>query len=358
MGYEHSNTTPKTKSDEIIKSGVEKFVPILSENEITLEDKRECDMPVCETSPICDDHFDILSDSNNNDDISSDEDAFEDIEYVEASLPDPEIVSLEEENVVYHEEEEFDLEEIQDIILCEKLLSINQTRSSNTTTHVDDSLPEYDSFCFEIKPDQESIISDDSIPFPNNESSDSDFDNPSFLRPPSKPPDADFEPDSREEILVVMNDELECLDLRDEFDNDDYSSFMFLIYSKAAFDLTEFLTLAFPLAFETKRLLKGRGSPGRNKTPGPRSARVPMWQFFKGLGGKDYAQNHAQPEDSNELFQKLLEDLKELAEYINSPSRDHPSFFDNNEDHSVQNKEYSSNEIASSNSNQEKEGPS
>nr|GEZ28806.1 hypothetical protein [Tanacetum cinerariifolium] len=38
-------------------------------------------------------------------------------------------------------------------------------------------------------------------------------------------------------------------------------------------------------------LLKGRGSPGRNKTPGPWSARAPMWQLFKGLGGKDYAQD-------------------------------------------------------------------
>nr|GEZ22458.1 hypothetical protein [Tanacetum cinerariifolium] len=57
--------------------------------------------------------------------------------------------------------------------------------------------------------------------------------------------------------------------------------------------------------------------------------------------------------DSNELLQKLLEDLKELAEYVNSPSRDRPIFSDNNEDHS----DNSSNEIASSNSNQEKQGP-
>nr|GEY29080.1 hypothetical protein [Tanacetum cinerariifolium] len=28
---------------------------------------------------------------------------------------------------------------------------------------------------------------------------------------------------------------------------------------------------------------KGQGSPGRNKTPGPWSARIPMWQLFKGL---------------------------------------------------------------------------
>nr|GFA50865.1 hypothetical protein [Tanacetum cinerariifolium] len=77
---------------------------------------------------------------------------------------------------------------------------------------------------------------------------------------------------------------------------------------------------------------------------------------------KFFSIQHAQSEDSNELFQKLLEDLliinNELAEYINSPSWDHPNFFNDNEDHSVQYKEYlenPSNEIAVSNSNQEKE---
>nr|GFD31497.1 hypothetical protein [Tanacetum cinerariifolium] len=34
---------------------------------------------------------------------------------------------------------------------------MEETRSGNTT-HADNSLPEYDSFCFEIKPDQEMLI--------------------------------------------------------------------------------------------------------------------------------------------------------------------------------------------------------
>nr|GEX59753.1 hypothetical protein [Tanacetum cinerariifolium] len=331
MGYENPNTTPETKSDEIIKSGVEELVPILSENEVTLEDTRECDMPVCENSLVCNNHYEIFFDSKNDDDISNDDDDFEDVEYVEASLFDPEIVSVEEENVVYQEEEEIDLEDIsqiQDVVHREKLLSVTrlipnieslndnptpdcvlnssvsnpiseesdnslsdnfspefktfcdhteETRSGNTTTHANDSLPEYDSFCFEIEPDQERLINvakndifdestrdplleeaglflafdnsippgienfaddskgdihfleelliDDSIPFLVNESPDSDFDNPSILRPPPEPPDA--ETDSEEEIPVVMydNDELECLNPRDEFD--DYFSFMF-----------------------------------------------------------------------------------------------------------------------------------
>nr|GEX72426.1 hypothetical protein [Tanacetum cinerariifolium] len=299
MGYEYPNTTLETKLDEIIKSGVEELVPILSENDVTSDDKRECDMLVCENSPVCNNHSEIFSDSNNDDDISSDEDAFEDIEYVEASFSDPEILSVEEENVVYQEEEEVDLEDIsqiQDVVLREKLLSINhnfspefktfcdhteETRSGSTTTHADDSLSEYDSFCFEIEPDQERLINvvkndipddssndplleeadlflasdnsippgiknfgddskgdirfleelliDDSIPFPNNESSESDFDNSSFPRPSPEPPDS--ETNAGEEILVVI-DKLECVDPKDEFKDDNYSSFMFVIYPK------------------------------------------------------------------------------------------------------------------------------
>nr|GFD49156.1 hypothetical protein [Tanacetum cinerariifolium] len=84
------------------------------ECEVTSEDKRECDMPVCEDSftfDVCEDHFEILSDSKD-DDISSDDDAFEDVEYVEATPLDSELVSLEEENDVYQEDEDFDLEDI------------------------------------------------------------------------------------------------------------------------------------------------------------------------------------------------------------------------------------------------------
>nr|GEV31583.1 hypothetical protein [Tanacetum cinerariifolium] len=258
MGYEHPNTTPKIESDEIIKSGVEELVPILSENEVTLEDKRECDVPVYENFPICDDHSEIFFDSKNDDDISSDEDAFEDIEYVEASLSDPEIVSVEEENVVHHKEEEVDLKDIsqiQDVDLREKLLSITRlianieslndnpipdcvlnsfTRNGNTTTHADDSLPEYDSFCFEIELDQERLIN-----VVKNDISDYSSNNP-FLEEAdlflasdnSIPPGIenfadDSEGDIREEISVEMNDELECLNPRDEFDDNDYFSFIF-----------------------------------------------------------------------------------------------------------------------------------
>nr|GEY90955.1 reverse transcriptase domain-containing protein [Tanacetum cinerariifolium] len=143
-------------------------------------------------------------------------------EYVDASVPNLAIVSVEEENVVQREEEE--------------------TRSGNTT-HANYSLPEYDSFCFEIEPDQERSInlvendildnssndplleevdlflSDNSIPpgiknvaddpegdihfleellindsILSPESFDSNFeDNPSISQPPQEPPDDNFD---------------------------------------------------------------------------------------------------------------------------------------------------------------------
>nr|GEX99047.1 hypothetical protein [Tanacetum cinerariifolium] len=287
IGYEHLRITPKTESDEVTESNAENLLPIPSECEVTLEDKKE--------------FYD---------------DDFEDIEYVEASLSDPEIVSVEEENgveeenVVQQEEEEVDLEDIsqiQDVVLREKLLRINrlisnieslndnptpdrvfnsfesdnsllnyfspefetfcdhteETRSGNIT-HADNSLPKYDSFCFEIEPDQERLINlvkndisdyssidplleeadlflafdnlippgiedvaddsegdiyfleelltDDSIL--SHESSGFNFkDNPSVPRPPPEPPDA--ETDAGENIPFVMND-------KDKFDEHYY----------------------------------------------------------------------------------------------------------------------------------------
>nr|GEW49273.1 hypothetical protein [Tanacetum cinerariifolium] len=53
---------------------------------------------------------------------------------------------------------------------------------------------------------------------------------------------------------------------------------------------------------------------------------------------------HAQPEDTHELLRKLLEDLQiiseELAKYINSPSWNRPTFYDDDDEHSIEYKEY------------------
>ncbi|GKD49484.1 hypothetical protein Tco_1278460, partial [Tanacetum coccineum] len=152
----------------------------------------------------------------------TDDDSYENIEYVEASPLNLEYDSLEEVNED-QEEKEFDLEDIfqiQDVILREKLLNVHrlivnieslkdnptpdhvfkspssvpisvmdsdsffeesntslshldnslpefetfsdhteETRSGSTTTHANNSLPEYDSFLFEVEPNQGGLTS-------------------------------------------------------------------------------------------------------------------------------------------------------------------------------------------------------
>ncbi|GJU46967.1 hypothetical protein Tco_1204233 [Tanacetum coccineum] len=165
----------------------------------------------------------VEADFDLNDDTSSDDDSFENIEYVDASPSYSELVNLEEVNDVEQEEKEFDLEyifQVQDVILREKLLNVHrlitkieslkdnptpdrvfktpfsfpipvmdsnslfeksdtslshldnslpefktfsdhteETRSGSTTTHANFSLPEYDLFLFEIEPNQGGLTS-------------------------------------------------------------------------------------------------------------------------------------------------------------------------------------------------------
>ncbi|GJX54578.1 hypothetical protein Tco_0282947 [Tanacetum coccineum] len=199
MEDEHLDTIPS----------VENLVPIPSESKGISDDT--CDVPVGEDSSTFDalsDHSEILSDSND-DGTSSDDDDFEDIEYV----------SLEEVNDVDQEEKEFDLEDILQIqdrysfgpdtsfsYLDNSLPEFEtfsdhteETRSDSTTTHANNSLPEYDSFLFEIEPDQGGltsvVISDNSndplLELPEFESFHFDL-YPSFPRPPPEPSDVEI----------------------------------------------------------------------------------------------------------------------------------------------------------------------
>ncbi|GJW84032.1 hypothetical protein Tco_0157177 [Tanacetum coccineum] len=173
MGDEHLSTILETESDEVIKSSVEDLVLIPSESEGISDDT--CDVPFCDNSPpldVLNDYFEIFSDFND-DCTSSDDDSFEDIDYVEASPPDSELVILEEGwTKVYY----FSL--ISDNSLPEfKTFSdhTEETSSGSTTTHADNSLPEYDSFLFEIEPDQgeftgvviEDILGESRVHVPN-----------------------------------------------------------------------------------------------------------------------------------------------------------------------------------------------
>nr|GEZ22171.1 hypothetical protein [Tanacetum cinerariifolium] len=121
MGDEHLDTISTTELDEVIKSSVEDLVPIASESEGI--PNTMCDVHLVNNpTPLeAKDHFEIVINSND-DYSSSDNDSlyYKNIEYVEASPHDSELVSLEVEKIVIPEDEE-----IKDDNLREKLLKVN-----------------------------------------------------------------------------------------------------------------------------------------------------------------------------------------------------------------------------------------
>ncbi|GJY95038.1 hypothetical protein Tco_0511399 [Tanacetum coccineum] len=190
MEDEHLDTIPAMESDEVIKSSVENLIPIPSESEGILNSV--CDVPLCNNpTPLkaFKEHYKIVVDFND-DSTSSDDDSpyGEDIDYVDASPPDYELVNLEVVENVTSEDGV-----IEDDILREKLSKINlliakiealkdnptpsfdvMTKSSSTspnffleeTNTVDNSLPEIETFCFnleEISSDSTTTLSDYSL---------------------------------------------------------------------------------------------------------------------------------------------------------------------------------------------------
>ncbi|GKD81188.1 hypothetical protein Tco_1348027 [Tanacetum coccineum] len=183
MGDEHFDTIPATELDEVIKSSVENLVPIPSESEGILDSV--CDVPLCNNPTPLEafkEHSETIIDSNN-DYSSSDDDSYENIVYVDASPPDAEIVSLEAVEIVIPEVGGIDTDillTIKDDILREKLLNVNllianiealkdhpnpssdvMTKSSSTSLNLfleetntfDNSLPESETFCFDLEED-------------------------------------------------------------------------------------------------------------------------------------------------------------------------------------------------------------
>ncbi|GKD90925.1 hypothetical protein Tco_1366432, partial [Tanacetum coccineum] len=212
-----------------------------------------------EFAPMDEDKFDEEEVDCHDHDISSDDDSYENIEYVEASL-----LNLEYDNVILREKllnvhrlitniESLKNNPTSDYVLkspisvtdsgsffeeSDTFLShldnslpefetfsdhTEETRSGNLTSHADISLPEYDSFHFEIEPDQSDLsrivmeANDDSITLPEYESFRFDHhDDPSFPRPPPKPPDVEIclnlEPDT------AMKNNFDELNEDDSFD--------------------------------------------------------------------------------------------------------------------------------------------
>ncbi|GKA62924.1 hypothetical protein Tco_0762443 [Tanacetum coccineum] len=175
MEDEHLDTIPEMESDEVIKSSVEDLNPIPSESE-GIPDKM-CDVPFRDNSlpfDISKDQFEGFFDSNDESTLIDDDSfSIDDIDYVEASPPDYELVSLEEVKDLHTRDGE-----IEDDILCEKLSKINLliakieainsnpppssdfvTKSSSTslnffleeTNTFDNSIPESETFCFDLE---------------------------------------------------------------------------------------------------------------------------------------------------------------------------------------------------------------
>ncbi|GKD71287.1 hypothetical protein Tco_1325377 [Tanacetum coccineum] len=178
MGDEHLSTIPEKK-----ESRVEDLVPIPSESKGTFD--RMCDVPFCENSYPFDAlkyHSDIFFDPNDDYASSNDDPLYsEDIYYVDTSPPDYELVSLEEVKDFDTKDREIDTDillTIKNDILREKLLNINlliakiealkdnSTPSSDSvfkspssfpnsfldeTDPSDNSLPEFEIFCFDME---------------------------------------------------------------------------------------------------------------------------------------------------------------------------------------------------------------
>nr|GEV79579.1 hypothetical protein [Tanacetum cinerariifolium] len=105
MGDEHLDTIPATESDQFIKSGVENLIPIPSESEGILE--HVCDVPSHANSSPLDVSKDTIEDFyESNEEFSSTNDdsySLDNIDYVEASPLDSELVSSEVMEIVIPE---------------------------------------------------------------------------------------------------------------------------------------------------------------------------------------------------------------------------------------------------------------
>ncbi|GKF61692.1 hypothetical protein Tco_0181746, partial [Tanacetum coccineum] len=133
------------ESNKVIKSSVENLVPIISEFEGIPDSV--CDVPLCNNhTPLkaFKEHSEIVIDFND-DSTSSDDDSpyGEDIDYVDTSPPDAEIVSLEEVEIV-----------VPEVGRCSSFVTKSPSTFPNLfleeTNTFDNSLPESETFCFDL----------------------------------------------------------------------------------------------------------------------------------------------------------------------------------------------------------------
>nr|GEW03046.1 reverse transcriptase domain-containing protein [Tanacetum cinerariifolium] len=284
MGYDHFSTTLVTELDEVADSSIKNLVPIPRKCEVTSDNEIESNEPFKDDSlvfitfpnPLFNDKDDVTIHDN---DVPIEESKFDNLDKFSGLLMP---IHIAEEERIKREHAEY-------ISHVEMLFTINPrprpTVNANTNvesipsslipvqdnesqreeidivTNTDELLPPG----VENEDDSDGEVDavndlrvDNSISNSKNEFSDdeeSDFDNTPVPLPPPKPPDADFnfELDAGNEISVVMN-KFKCL--RDEFYDDDYYSFMFIIY----FEVFSFLLSAESddTIFDPAALVKGR----------------------------------------------------------------------------------------------------
>nr|GEV15717.1 hypothetical protein [Tanacetum cinerariifolium] len=151
MGYGHLSTTLETESNELNKSSVKNLVPIPREYEVTSENKKK--------------EFDLedilqIQDVILREKLLSINRLIADIEFLNdnptsnrvlkssSSFP---IFEKSDNSLSYSNNSSPKFETFSD--------HMEETRSGSTTTHANNSFPEYDSFCFEIEPDQRRLTS-------------------------------------------------------------------------------------------------------------------------------------------------------------------------------------------------------
>ncbi|GKD60023.1 hypothetical protein Tco_1297532 [Tanacetum coccineum] len=153
MGDENVSTIPEKESDEFIKSSVEDLVLIPSESEDTPDSDKECDFPFCDNSVT---FFNPLFDANDDEcfDPGGDIDEIDVFLEIDDSFPEYETFcfNIEEKSsgsiTTYSDYSLLDYEAFyfDDDHIKEK-------SSGSTTTHSDFSLLEYDSFIFDLSID-------------------------------------------------------------------------------------------------------------------------------------------------------------------------------------------------------------
>nr|GEX72658.1 hypothetical protein [Tanacetum cinerariifolium] len=375
MRDEYLDTIPATESDEVMKSSVKDLVPIPSEFE-GIPDTR-CDVHLVNNpTPLeAKDHFEIVI--NSNDDISSsDDDSLynENIKYVEASLHDSEVVSLEVAEIVIPEDKE-----IEDDNLREKLLNVNiliakiealpefenfcfdleEISSGGTTNHSDISLPDYESFYFdddhikEISSGCTTTYSD--ISLSEYDSFIFDLSNDQF--PPTNMSDFTHEEFADGLAHIIFPPEYDCFYFRNL---PDPGKWIPILNSEIRENLSSTTRVNLPvkddhspllayviwifLAYLMYPIIPPYLHSFRNEDTifDPDIAINRFYSFKPGLSHrvskiKDAFENKQyKPEDVQELFRKLPDDLQniheELAEFINSPSWNRPSVYDDDDD--------------------------